>query len=135
MTFDNCICFQLGRLSRKITREYRDKISAFNLTHAQFFVMMAVIEFEGDLPSRLAEKTDSDRATITGLIDRLERDGWVERRAVKGDRRALSIFLSPRARRHKADFLAIFDEINRQFKNRYTSEEWSQLQCLLEKLE
>jgi DNA-binding MarR family transcriptional regulator len=135
MTFENCICFQLSRLSRKITREYRDKISKYNLTHSQFFMLMAVIQFQGLLPSQLAEKTDSDRATITGLIDRLERDGWVERRKVPGDRRALSIHLSPKAKKKQENFLTIFNEINGHFLNRFSKKEWNQLQLLLGKLE
>ena len=135
MTFENCICFQLGRLSRKISREYRDQIAEFNLTQAQFFVLMAVIEFEGALPSQLAEKTDSDRATITGLVDRLERDGWLQRKAVPGDRRALSIHLSEKGRKNRAAFMEIFSGINGQFMDRYTKEEWGQLQSLLSKLD
>ena len=135
MTFENCICFQLGSLSRKITRCYRDKISEFNLTHSQFFVLMAVIELEGSLPSQLAEKIDADRATITGLIDRLERDGWVERRPVLEDRRALSIYLSQKAQKHKDTFLSIFKEINGYFMSKFSRKEWKQLQGLLSKLE
>lgn len=135
MTFETCICFQLGRLSRKITREYRDKISEFNLTHSQFFMLMAIIQFQGMLPSQLAEKIDSDRATVTGLIDRLERDGWVERAPVPEDRRTLSIHLSPKAKHHQETFLSIFAEINGHFLSRFTKEEWNQLQSLLLKLE
>jgi DNA-binding MarR family transcriptional regulator len=135
MTFENCICFQLGSLSRKITRCYRDKIAKFNLTHSQFFMLMAVIEFEGALPSQLAEKIDTDRATITGLIDRLERDGWVERRPVLEDRRTLSIYLSPKAQKYRDTFLSIFNEINGHFINKFSKKEWKQLQLLLSKLE
>lgn len=135
MTFENCICFQLGRLSRKITREYRDQISEFNLTHSQFFMLMAIIDFEGSLPSQLADKVDSDRATITGLIDRLERDEWVERRPVPGDRRALSIYLSTKSHNIKDQLISIFNGINGQFIDRYTQKEWRQLQTLLSKLE
>lgn len=35
------------------------------------------MEEEGLLPSELAEKTAQDRAAITGLLDRLEKDGWL----------------------------------------------------------
>jgi len=135
MTFENCICFQLGSLSRKITRCYRDKIAKFNLTHSQFFMLMAVIEFEGSLPSQLAKRIDADRPTITGLIDRLERDGWVERRPVLEDRRALSIYLSQKAKKHRDAFLSIFREINGHFMDKFSKKEWKQLQHLLNKLD
>ncbi len=135
MTFQDCICFQLGSLSRKISRHYRERIAEFNLTHSQFFILMAVIELEGAQPSQLAEKTVTDRATTTGLIDRLERDGWVERRPDSNDRRTLRIYLSAKAKEHKAAFLALFDEINGSFIRRFTPKEWRHLQILLGKLE
>jgi len=135
MTFQDCICFQLGSLSQKITRHYRAKIANYNLTHSQFFVLMAVIEFEGLQPSRLAEKSYIDRATVTGIIDRLERDEWVRRQRDAEDRRTLRIYLSPKAKKYKNEFVAIFNEINGSFKDRFTDEEWQQLQYLLGKLE
>jgi DNA-binding MarR family transcriptional regulator len=135
MTFQNCICFQLGVLSRKITRHYRDKIANYNLTHAQFFMLMAVIELEGAQPSQLSDMIFVDRATTTGLIDRLERDGWVERRPDTEDRRTLRVYLSSKAKKHKNEFVAIFNEINGSFINRFTDKEWKQFQFLLGKLE
>ena len=135
MKFEDCICFQLGRLSRKITKHYREKISALNLTHPQFFMLIAAIEMEGALPSQLSEKTATDRATTTGLIDRLVRDGWLERKAVSGDRRSLSIHLSEKTKKHKNKLISIFEEINGQFLNRFSPVEWEQLQHLLNKLE
>lgn len=135
MTFQDCICFQLGSLSRKISRHYRDRIAEFNLTHSQFFILAQVIESEGDTPSQLAEKILTDRATVTGLIDRLERDGWLERRLNKDDRRTLRIYLSEKAKEHKDAFVALFNEINGSFIQRFTPNEWKQLQKLLSKLE
>jgi len=46
------------------------------------------------LPSEIAEKLSVSRATITGLLDGLEKDGYIERQAHPDDRRALSIHLT-----------------------------------------
>lgn len=135
MVLQDCICFQLGRITRKITRYYRDKISAFGLTHGQFFMLVAIFEEESLLPSQLAEKAALDRPTTTGLLDRLERDGWVERQPDSNDRRSLRIHLSSKAVKNRNSILSIFEEINSQFVNRYSKEEWRQFQSLLQKLE
>ena len=135
MVFQDCICFQLGRITRKITRYYRDKISVFGLTHGQFFMLVAIFEEESLLPSQLAEKTALDRPTTTGLLDRLERDGWVERRPDSDDRRALRIHLSPKAEKNRISILSIFEKINSQFVNRYSRQEWKMFQSLLNRLE
>lgn len=53
---------------------------------------------DGLTPAELAERTCVTRATITGLIDTLERDGYVSRTADTEDRRMMHVCLTPKAR-------------------------------------
>lgn len=135
MAFEDCICFQLGRSLRQVTKAYRQEIAEYNLTHGQFFMIVAVMEEEGLLPSELAEKTSQDRAAITGILDRLEKDGWTERRQDPKDRRSLKIYLTERGRLHKNAILGLFEKINREYINRFTPAEWDQMQVFLTRLE
>ncbi|OIQ88603.1 transcriptional repressor MprA [mine drainage metagenome] len=67
------------------------------LLQGRWWVLILLMR-EDDLtssPSDLAEKAGVSRATMTGLIDGLVRDGWVERQADAGDRRKLTIKLTP----------------------------------------
>ncbi|MGH7821961.1 MAG: MarR family winged helix-turn-helix transcriptional regulator [Candidatus Binatia bacterium] len=78
------------------------------LSKGKFAVMMMLL-FEGGgqsmSPSDLAGKTGVTRATITGLLDGLERDGLVKREPSADDRRKLLVRLTPRAERLLRDFL------------------------------
>jgi len=47
-------------------------------------------------PAQLAERSGVTRATMTGLIDTLERDGMVTRKPDPADRRQLCVELTPR---------------------------------------
>jgi DNA-binding MarR family transcriptional regulator len=125
----------LGKTVRKVTKAYREEIALYGLTHGQFFMIVAIMEEEGLLPSELADKTAQDRATTTGLLDRLEKDGWIERRADKADRRSLRICLTPDAKKHREPILKLFEETNRKFLNRFTVQEWEQMQSFLFRLE
>ncbi len=65
------------------------------------FLVMMLLDRNADqplLPSELAEKIGVTRATITGLLDGLERDALIERRAHSHDRRALTVHLTDKAR-------------------------------------
>lgn len=135
MVFQDCVCFQLGKTVRQVTKAYRKEISNYKLTHGQFFMMVAILEEDGLLPSELADKTSQDRATTTGLLDRLEKEGWIVRRAHKDDRRSLRIFLTPHARNHKDNILKLFEETNQKFLNRFSQEEWGQMQNFLSRLD
>lgn len=135
MLFEDCICFRLGALSRRITRTYKDSVSSLGLTHGQFFMLIALYDEDGLLPSQLAEKTALDRPTTSGLLERLERDGWIERRLDPTDRRAIRVHLTPKAQGRRADILATFEDINGRFLRKYSNREWQQLQWLLGRLE
>jgi MarR family transcriptional regulator, organic hydroperoxide resistance regulator len=135
MIFKDCICFQLGALSRKITRYYKERIAPLGLTHSQFFMLVALLDEDGALPSHLADKTALDRPTITGLLDRLERDGWIERRLDANDRRTLRVHLTPKAEEERKTLLSIFEEINGRFLEKFSPTEWTQFQSFLARLD
>ncbi|MGD9878413.1 MarR family winged helix-turn-helix transcriptional regulator, partial [Desulfococcus sp.] len=101
----------------------------------QFFLIVAIMEDEGLLPSELAEKTAQDRPTITGLLDRMEKVGWVERKADPKDRRSLRIYLGPRGNELRQPLLKLFEETNQKFIDRFSEKEWRLMQSFLVRLE
>lgn len=135
MPFEDCLCHRLGKTVRKVARAYRDEIAAYQLTHGQFFVMVAIMEEEGLLPSELAEKTSQERATITGLLDRLANEGWIERRPDEIDRRSFRIYLTSCGKQHREAVLKLFEKTNQKFLSCFTREEWRQMQGFLNRLE
>ena len=56
--------------------------------------------------AELAREFGVEKAALTGLVDRAERQGLVERRAVPGDRRAVSVTLTPAGLRTASRFHA-----------------------------
>lgn len=81
-----------------------------NISHGRFSVLTLLAQGcpadgagpgVGMTPAELADSARVTRATMTGLIDTLERDGFVRREADAHDRRMMRICLTPKAR----DFL------------------------------
>ncbi len=86
-------------------------LSDHNISHGRFGVMMllwrsvqsrehalaGVAECSGGprTPAELADAAGVTRATMTGLIDTLERDGFVKREPDQNDRRMMSVLLTP----------------------------------------
>ena len=57
--------------------------------------VVAVLEAEGPLPmSRLADELDVSVASATGIVDRMERRGMVQRRHATDDRRVVDVHLT-----------------------------------------
>lgn len=105
------------------------------LTDVQFNLMM-LLYHQADLDEGLTQVELShmmlvNRANITGLVDRMEKAGLVERRAVPGDRRYNTVVLTP----HGKDLLVKVQDDYRQTVERLmggiTSTEMRQLTGLL----
>jgi DNA-binding MarR family transcriptional regulator len=72
-----------------------------NLTQGRFVVLIQLLNKEENCPqartpAELADMCGVTRATMTGLIDTLERDGLVKRELDKVDRRMMSVHLTER---------------------------------------
>ncbi len=135
MLFQECICFALGKVSRQMTRVYRARLTQYGLSQPQFFLLIALYEEDGILITRLAEKVALDKSTLTGILDRLERDGFVTRLANPDDRRTLYVRLTERARSLRDDLTQIYNETNQQFLTRLTDRERVVFDVILKKLE
>src|SRR6478609_8453909 len=56
-------------------------------------------------PAELADAAGVTRATMTGLVDTLERDGLVKREPDPNDRRMMSVVLTPKGEKFLQNFL------------------------------
>ncbi len=77
-------------------------------SQGRYMVMMMLdrpCASEGMSPSEIAEKLGVSRATVTGLVDGLERDGFISRHAHPEDRRAFCIQLTAKGQTFLAELL------------------------------
>ena len=83
----------LGRIVDRFVASYESAAAAHGLTTVQAKVLAALGE---PMPMhRIAEKLKSERSNVTGIIDRLEARGLVERRPDERDRRIKNIVATP----------------------------------------
>uniref|UniRef100_A0A7C3W8M4 MarR family transcriptional regulator n=1 Tax=Fundidesulfovibrio putealis TaxID=270496 RepID=A0A7C3W8M4_9BACT len=61
--------------------------------------------------SALADAVSMEGSSLVRLLDRLERDGWVRREAVEGDRRSKRVVLTDKVK----DYVEKFHDVARSF--------------------
>jgi MarR family transcriptional regulator for hemolysin len=84
----------VGRLLRTLADQ---KASQFGMTRAKWAVLARLERFEGLKQTELAEMLDLQPITLTRLLDGLEHNGLIERRADETDRRAKRLYLTAAA--------------------------------------
>ena len=86
--------FVVHDVARMMRWEFDRRAADLKLTRSQWSVLAHLLRTDGIQQRDLAEQMDITAITLTGLLDRMEREGWVERRADPVDRRAKRIFLT-----------------------------------------
>jgi DNA-binding MarR family transcriptional regulator len=87
--------FQLIELAdKRLKRIQRETIRGADLTPPQFFVLTLLWEKDGRPFKEIAAAGHSSRATMTGIVDTLERKDLVTREPNPDDRRSLLVKLT-----------------------------------------
>lgn len=88
-------CFEVLSLAAAIDRDCANRLAPHKLSEGKFVLLFLLHNAPGGLsPRELSEHAGVTRATITGLLDGLERDGFLKRHADSEDRRKLTVRLT-----------------------------------------
>ena len=91
MSISNDILHEYLQVSRQVSEKFRVYYGKLNLTYPQSIVL-AILLCDGPMPiSALAEAAGSANSTISGVVDRLEKMGLVQRIRSDNDRRAIYV--------------------------------------------
>jgi len=94
--------YLVSRLSLVITSALKKRLTEAGLGHvkpAYLWALMSLWVEDGLKVTDIARGARLDTSTMTGLLDRMERDGLVTRTADMTDRRTLRIYLTDEGRR------------------------------------
>ena len=85
------LCIALGKAMYRQADRF---LSSYGLTPSQFEILTVLSE-EGEIPlNRLSERLCCACSNVTGIVDRLERDGLVKRERSREDRRVILLALT-----------------------------------------
>ncbi|MGB7375574.1 MAG: MarR family transcriptional regulator [Rivularia sp. (in: cyanobacteria)] len=93
-------CLTFLDTSTEVQQAFDAHFARYNLSMGKFtlLIQLFVASEKGLTPSQFAERANVTRATITGLLDGLEREDLVQRQPYPEDRRKLTIVLTDKGR-------------------------------------
>ncbi|NKB38567.1 MAG: homoprotocatechuate degradation operon regulator HpaR [Gammaproteobacteria bacterium] len=113
LDFEHSLPVLLLRAREVCMARFRPILGRYGITEQQWRVIRALAEFNGQELAELAERTLILRPSMTGIIDRLERDELVVRKKDSQDGRKTCIWLSRKARR-------LYDKIMPEVASEYS---------------
>ena len=107
--------FMLNVAARQMRRALVQRLNAFGLTPTQYITLWSLYECGEEIPqSQLGKKLFLDNPTMTGIIDRMERDGFLERVPDENDRRVIKVRLTKKSKTLRGQIEEIATEIDQR---------------------
>ncbi len=131
---DQSLPMLLLRAREATMAHFRPVLSESGLTEQQWRVLRVLWKRNGTEARELAERTLMLRPSLTGVIDRLERDGLVERRSDGADGRKVRLWLTRKARRLYERLSPQLEKEYARMQARMSEAGWSSLYTALEQL-
>lgn len=95
LLLEHQLCFALTVASRSVVGAYKPVLEKLGLTHPQYLVMLSLWESSPRTVKNISDALAQEPATISPLLRRLESAGFITRRRVDGNERALAVELTP----------------------------------------
>jgi MarR family transcriptional regulator for hemolysin len=124
----------LNRVAKAWREELDRRLRPLGLTRVQWQALLVLSRAGGERTQReLADALDIGAPACVALVDRMERDGLVERAAVPGDGRRNALRTTPSSRRLLARIEATAGTLRREILTGMTRDEVDMLHRLLTK--
>ncbi|HTE85828.1 MAG TPA: MarR family transcriptional regulator [Dehalococcoidia bacterium] len=95
---DRPVTTRIGRLARRLRHAFDESLEPYGLTGVQMGLLSRLQRADGLVQADLGRRMAIEPATLTGILQRLEREGWLRRSCDPDNRRLQRVWLTDKAR-------------------------------------
>jgi len=96
--FTTFICYRLKSTMKRVEKHIGAALEEYGVTMAQSFILFSLLEKDGCTLTEIGNRAQIDNSSLTTMVDKLEKEGLVERRLFAQDRRVVNLYLTERGR-------------------------------------
>ncbi len=130
----DCTIFLLAKAYQKAHGDFKEILKPYGLTNLQHLVLEGLWYEEGLTAAELGKMLVLDKATLSGVLERMHDSGWIKKRRDTDDRRVVRLFPAARAEENKAELIALRREANDALLADFSLEEQVLLKRMLKDL-
>jgi DNA-binding MarR family transcriptional regulator len=134
---DNVITYQVYRAGRLLRFFLQNKlqIDKEHLSPEQFFILFRLYMKDGQNQRNLADRILNDHPNITRLLVKLEKRGYIKRKADMRDGRSISVTLSAKGRRLCESSVPLIQEVREKILQGIDKDDIRVFQKMLKQVE
>ena len=95
---DQCINFLLTTAQHSVFQYFSGCLEKYDITPAQYGVLSCLWDIEYSTPKQIAEELCLEMSTISGVLDRMQKKGLIERAANEKDRRGIRVIVTEKGK-------------------------------------
>lgn len=123
LRFDGSIWCNLDIALRNLDQIYAGVVGSLNLNVIEWYILRALYEQDGVIASELARAVGRAPTSFTPLLDKLQNKDLIERKPDHSDRRAVRIYLTPKANEYRDQVVESAEEIDARLQKLLSSGE------------
>ena len=131
---EKSIGFLLAKAYQRACALFKEEFDSYDLTPQQFGILAFLWIEDGLSQAELSARSQIDRTTMGGIVDRLEKETLVERFNHPDDRRAYQVFLTPRGKSLEDELCTLANHVLDRVVAPLSAEERAALVRILEKI-
>ena len=94
LKLENQLCFPLYACAKEIVRRYTPLLEPLGLTYTQYIAMMVMWEHKSISVRDMGKLLFLDSGTLTPMLKKMEKAGWISRRRSSQDERMVIISIT-----------------------------------------
>ncbi len=94
LKLENQLCFPLYACARKVINQYNPYLKPLGITYTQYLVFLVLWDQQEATVGEICRRLFLDNGTITPLIKKMEKDGYVVRKRSEEDERVVKVSIT-----------------------------------------
>ena len=134
LKLDNQLCFRLYTASRLVAGAYNPYFEPLGITYPQYLVLLVLWEKDQQPVNDIAKRLHLETNTVTPLLQRMEKAGFIVRKRGEKDTRQRIVSLTPKGIAMREQAKNIPDDLSKQVLQYVSMEEITNIIPSLDKL-
>ena len=123
MELTQCINYLLTTAQHTVFQYLNAKLSVYDITPSQYGVLSCLWQRSYATPKQISEILCLETSTISGVLDRMQKKGLIDRSVDKEDRREVRVIATEKGQALEEPISKIIEEVNEEVLKCFSAEE------------
>ncbi|MDD4715083.1 MAG: MarR family transcriptional regulator [Oscillospiraceae bacterium] len=134
MEFNECINYLLTTAQHAVFQRMSERLAEYDITPGQYGILNCLWTRKSVTPKEIAKTLCLETSTISGVMDRMQKKGIIDRLVSKEDRRCVEVTITKKGKELEAPVLKAVEDVNHEVMEKFTPQEQALLKDCLRRI-